>query len=78
VWQYLIGDNNPLGPVEVKGLEYESLRIEAGQPAFGYEVTGAWKDPEGTSPTPLELHQTPKSAMEQRAAIWTKKGLHRL
>jgi hypothetical protein len=57
VWQYLIGDNNPIGPVEVKGLEYESLRIEAGQPAFGYEVTGAWKDPEVTSPTPLELHQ---------------------
>jgi hypothetical protein len=57
VWQHLIGDNNPRGPVEVKGLEYESLRIEAGQPAFGHEVTGAWKEPEITSPTPLELHQ---------------------
>lgn len=60
LWTYLIGDDNPQGPVEIRGLEYETLRIEAGCPAFGSEVTGAWKDPpiKGvTSPTPLELHQ---------------------
>ena len=57
VWQHLTADDNTKGPVEIKGLEYESLRIEAGQPAFGFEVTGAWKEPEITSPTPLELHQ---------------------
>ena len=60
LWTYLVGDDNPQGPVEIRGLEYETLRIEAGQPAFGSEVTGAWKDPpiKGiTSPTPLELHQ---------------------
>lgn len=57
VWQHLVGDDNPRGPVEIKALEYESLRIETGQPGFGFEVTGAWKEPEITAPTPLELHQ---------------------
>jgi len=57
LWQYLIGQDNPKGPVEIQGLEYEALRIEAGQPAFGHEVTGAWKDLTITSPTPLELHK---------------------
>ena len=56
IWQHLVSKDNIQGPVELKALEYESLRIQAGQPAFGHEITGAWKDPEITSPTPLELH----------------------
>eukprot|EP00536_Pseudo-nitzschia_multiseries_P003758 jgi/Psemu1/237008/estExt_Genewise1.C_590054 len=37
VWEYLIGEANAEGPIEVGALEYETLRIEAGQPAFGHE-----------------------------------------
>jgi folate-binding Fe-S cluster repair protein YgfZ len=57
IWSHMVGEANSMGPVEIKALEYETLRIEAGQPAFGYEVTGAWKDREMTPATPLELHQ---------------------
>ncbi len=37
VWEYLIGEENLEGPIEVGALEYETLRVEAGQPAFGHE-----------------------------------------
>ena len=37
VWERLIGEDNPEGPVEVGALEYETLRVESGQPAFGFE-----------------------------------------
>jgi glycine cleavage system aminomethyltransferase T len=40
VWQYLISDDCAEGPIEAGALEYESLRIEGGQPAFGHEMTG--------------------------------------
>lgn len=69
LWRFLVGDDNAQGPVEIKGLEYETLRIEAGVPAFGYEVTGAWKKPTMTSPTPIELHQ-------KAGVIDTEKGCY--
>ena len=37
VWNRLIDEENVNGPVEVGALEYETLRIEAGQPQFGFE-----------------------------------------
>ena len=37
VFQYLISEQNSEGPIEVGEAEYESLRIECGQPAYGYE-----------------------------------------
>ena len=37
VWKHLISDGNVDGPIEVGALEYETLRVEAGQPAYGCE-----------------------------------------
>jgi folate-binding Fe-S cluster repair protein YgfZ len=37
VWKHLISDANAEGPIEVGALEYETLRVEAGQPAYGCE-----------------------------------------
>ncbi|CAB9515938.1 Folate-binding protein involved in regulating the level of ATP-DnaA and in the modification of some tRNAs. It is probably a key factor in regulatory networks that act via tRNA modification [Seminavis robusta] len=72
IWEYLISDDNPKGPVEIKALEYQTLRIEAGQPAFGYEMTGAEKEPLITSPSPLELHVQ----QHQRDIIDLEKGCY--
>jgi folate-binding Fe-S cluster repair protein YgfZ len=40
VWHYLISNDCAEGPIEAGALEYESLRIEGGQPAFNHEMTG--------------------------------------
>jgi folate-binding Fe-S cluster repair protein YgfZ len=37
LWEYLIGEDNMEGPIEVGALEYETLRVESGQPAYGHE-----------------------------------------
>jgi folate-binding protein YgfZ len=50
VWQFLIGDSNAEGPIGIGASEYESLRIEAGVPAFGLEMGNSVKV------SPLELH----------------------
>ena len=50
LWTYLTSDANEDGPIEVGALEYETLRIQAGQPAYGKEIG---KD---TKTSPLELH----------------------
>lgn len=56
IWNYLVSDQCPNGPVEAGALEYESLRIEAGQPAFGLEMTGSDEKTASTTPaSPLEL-----------------------
>jgi folate-binding Fe-S cluster repair protein YgfZ len=55
-WQHLVSDGNTKGPVEIGPLELETLRIEAGQAAYGHEITGADKEPSETAATPLELH----------------------
>ena len=53
VWEALTGDENPDGPIGIGSLEYETLRIESGLPAFGNEF-GNEKD--NKAPGPLELH----------------------
>jgi hypothetical protein len=50
VWNFLIGDSNADGPIGIGAAEYESLRIEAGSPAFGQEIGKLIKS------SPLELH----------------------
>ena len=40
LWSYLISEQCPNGPVALGPLEWESLRIEAGQPRYGWEYTG--------------------------------------
>jgi folate-binding Fe-S cluster repair protein YgfZ len=40
LWQYLISEECREGPIEVGALEYETLRIECGQPAYNMEMTG--------------------------------------
>jgi folate-binding Fe-S cluster repair protein YgfZ len=52
----LVGEGSPEGPIEIGALEYDTLRIEAGMPLFGYEITGSDKDAEVTPAGPLELH----------------------
>lgn len=52
LWNHLIGESNMDGPINVGALEYESLRVEAGQPAFGKEI-GLTKD---LKTSPLEIH----------------------
>jgi folate-binding Fe-S cluster repair protein YgfZ len=37
IWQHLISEDNEDGPVEVGPREYETLRIEAGQPSYSHE-----------------------------------------
>jgi len=39
IWSTLVSQNNLDGPVELGSLEYETLRIEGGQPGFGYEIS---------------------------------------
>jgi folate-binding Fe-S cluster repair protein YgfZ len=39
LWRYLISEKCPEGPIEVGALEYETLRIECGQPAYNKEMT---------------------------------------
>ena len=50
VWNFLTGDSNAEGPIGIGAAEYESLRIEAGVPAFGREIGKLAKS------SPLELH----------------------
>jgi folate-binding protein YgfZ len=53
LWQHLIGDANPEGPVAIGASEYETLRIQAGQPAYGQEFLD--KNVK-VKTSPLELH----------------------
>lgn len=65
VWKYATADTNVEGPVALGPLEFETLRIEGGQPAYGFEMTGHVKktdminDPYpaiiNTKASPLEL-----------------------
>eukprot|EP00980_Cylindrotheca_fusiformis_P015873 scaffold4637_cov128-Cylindrotheca_fusiformis.AAC.44 len=50
LWKELISDANPEGPIDVGPLEYETLRIEAGLPAYNKEIGKKFKA------SPLELH----------------------
>lgn len=65
IWENLTSDNNDRGPVGVGSLEFDTLRVEAGLPGYGNEMTGDGpKKDEGTSAddtyyaksNPLELH----------------------
>lgn len=64
VWGNLIDPNNFDGPVELGPLEWETLRIEAGVPAFGHEMTGGLNDDDENdvesgkkaNASPLELY----------------------
>lgn len=57
LWNNLIGEQSPNGPVEIGALEFDTLRIEGGMPLFGQELLGASKDPNAMTPAgPLELH----------------------
>ncbi|KAL3784970.1 hypothetical protein ACHAW5_010422 [Stephanodiscus triporus] len=40
VWRDLTDENNDRGPVGIGALEYDTLRVEAGLPGFGNEMTG--------------------------------------
>ena len=51
MWHHLISEENQDGPIHVGALEYETLRIESGQPAYGKEL-----DPTNLKTSPLELH----------------------
>ena len=57
LWNNLIGEQSPNGPVEIKALEFDTLRIEGGMPLYGQELLGASKvGIEMTPAGPLELH----------------------
>jgi folate-binding Fe-S cluster repair protein YgfZ len=57
IWNNLIGEQSPNGPVPIGALEFDTLRIEAGMPRFGRELLGASKNNSLlTPPGPLELH----------------------
>ena len=40
VWRHLTDEYNDRGPVGIGALEYDTLRVEAGQPGYGSEMTG--------------------------------------
>ena len=60
MWRHLSSDDCPEGPVVAGALEFETLRIEAGQVAYGKEMTGSQeknKEADVATPaSPLELH----------------------
>ena len=65
IWQRCISESNMNGPVELGALEFENLRIEAGMPGYGFEMTGAMEKKNDatdeshvklTKVSPLELH----------------------
>ncbi len=58
VWNSCVAESNFNGPIMLGPLEYETLRIEGGQPAFMFEMTGSCKDGDdrNTKASPLELH----------------------
>lgn len=64
IWQQCISESNLNGPVELGALEFENLRIEAGTPGYGFEMTGAMEKKKETDDShvkltkvsPLELH----------------------
>jgi folate-binding Fe-S cluster repair protein YgfZ len=58
VWNACVAESNFNGPVKLGPLEYETLRIEGGQPAFLLEMTGSLKDGDerNTKASPLELY----------------------
>ena len=56
IWQYLISEANAQGPVALGAAEYEALRIEAGQPRFGCEISGHMeKEADVVPASPMEL-----------------------
>lgn len=55
IFRTMVSEESPEGPIEIGALEYETLRIEAGVPAYGKEITGGDKTIK-SSPGPLELH----------------------
>lgn len=59
VWNNLIGEQSPDGPIEIGALEFDTLRIEGGMPLFGRELLAS-NDKDATTtftpPSPLELH----------------------
>ena len=55
IWNRLIAEDNMEGPVHLGPLEFETLRIEAGQPAYGFEMSKSKK----FAPTELYFHQPP-------------------
>ena len=68
IWDNMVDLNNFDGPVALGPLEYETLRIEAGMSAFGFEMTGGQNNEEEdeekmngqnskkANATPLELN----------------------
>jgi len=62
VWERCTSEANFNGPVSLGPLEYETLRIEGGQPGFGCEMMGHLKDSDdvddvkNTKVGPLELY----------------------
>lgn len=56
IWRYLVSDDCELGPICAGALEYDSLRIEAGQPAFGFEMRAYEETKDMVPAAPLELH----------------------
>ena len=59
-WDSLASNTDIRAPVVIGPLEYESLRIQAGYPAYNAEITGHLeKEKEAATPaTPMELHMT--------------------
>ena len=55
IFQRMIGDDCPEGPIGIGALEYDTLRIETAVPAYGKEMTGGDKEAKA-SPGPMEFH----------------------
>ena len=60
IWNRLIAEDNMEGPVHLGPLEFETLRIEAGQPAYGFEMSKEKK----FAPTELHFHQPPLNLLK--------------
>jgi hypothetical protein len=49
IWQYMISEQCPDGPIEIGTLEYDTLRIECGQPLYRREMTATLTKPKSTT-----------------------------
>ncbi|KAL7483414.1 hypothetical protein ACHAW6_009061 [Cyclotella cf. meneghiniana] len=67
VWDKLTHERNDKGPVGVGSLEYETLRIEAGLPGYGYEMSG-----DGPKRKKMSMDRDKEATVEEEQKYYSK------
>lgn len=83
IWNHIISEDCTEGPIEIGAAEYETLRIEAGLPAFGSEMTAAneegkkkGKGKDAIAPAnPAELYLLPSTVDLEKGCYLGQEGV---